>query len=261
MMKGATPIGSGSTPSAIAVIVALPASATSYTCAGSIPPSAQTSSASACSVSAERLRRRSRAFGSSIVAEMREITSAPNGCCLFSIERTARGVPVVTSRRVATTVVVPRSNAIACWCAVVSPGSTSMSRSSTTTAVTRKSDCRRTGGSRRSTPASARSSRSSTASWSRSKSVRWSCSAGSSSSTYRFCSTGWRITCRPTPTVAALGRVTSGGTSTFEVALACARHARRQPSSSSAGVKARASSGPAGTSPWSIRTRHFLHVP
>ena len=39
-------------------------------------------------------------------------------------------------------------------------------------------------------------------------------SVGSASSTYRFCTAGRRITCRPTPTVAALGRVVSGGTST-----------------------------------------------
>ena len=48
-----------------------------------------------------------------MVAEMREITSAPNGCCLFSIDLTAIGVPVTRSSRVATTVVVPRSIPIA----------------------------------------------------------------------------------------------------------------------------------------------------
>ena len=53
------------------------------------------------------------ASGSIIVALIREITSPPKGCCLFSIDVTATGVPVVTSSSVATTVVVPRSNAIA----------------------------------------------------------------------------------------------------------------------------------------------------
>ena len=48
-----------------------------------------------------------------IVALIREITSAPNGCCVLSIERTAAGWPVSRSSSVATTVVVPRSNAIA----------------------------------------------------------------------------------------------------------------------------------------------------
>jgi hypothetical protein len=60
--------------------------------------------------------------------------------------------------------------------------------------------------------------------------VRWSTSVGSSSSTYRFCSAGRRITCRPTPTVAALGRVVSGGTSTFRSRVALTKHASRQPS-------------------------------
>ena len=144
---------------------------------------------------------------------------------------------------------------------VVSPGSTSISRSSTTTAVTRKPDSRRMRGSRRSTPGSARSSRSSTASCSRRKSLRWSSSVGSSSSTYRFCSAGWRITWRPTPTVAAFGRVTSGGTSIRRSVTACALQASRHPSASSCGENARASTAEAGTSPASIRTRHFLHVP
>ncbi len=55
------------------------------------------------------------------------MTSPPNGCCLLSIDATAAGVPVAVSMRVATTVVVPRSKAIANRRAVVSPGSTSMS--------------------------------------------------------------------------------------------------------------------------------------
>ena len=39
-------------------------------------------------------RNRSSARGSSIVALIRVITSPPNGCCLFSLEATATGVPV-----------------------------------------------------------------------------------------------------------------------------------------------------------------------
>ena len=58
------------------------------------------------------------------------MTSAPNGCCAFSIELTAAGCPVSRSSSVATTVVVPRSNAIACRRALVSPGSTSSRTSS-----------------------------------------------------------------------------------------------------------------------------------
>ena len=58
---------------------------------------------------------------------MRVITSAPKGCWRFSIERTATGWPLSRSSSVATTVVVPRSNAIANRRAVVSPGSRSIS--------------------------------------------------------------------------------------------------------------------------------------
>jgi hypothetical protein len=47
------------------------------------------------------------------VALMRVITSPPNGCCLFSMDATATGVPVPRSSNVATTVVVPRSKAMA----------------------------------------------------------------------------------------------------------------------------------------------------
>ena len=71
-----------------------------------------------------------------MAALIRLITSAPNGCCLLSIELTAIGVPVDRSSSVATTVVVPRSNAIPYWLPVVSPAWTSISTSSTTTAVT-----------------------------------------------------------------------------------------------------------------------------
>ena len=94
-------------------MVALPASAASYTCAGSTPPSRQTCSARVASVCEAATWRRPSAAGSSIVALIREITSAPKGCCLLSIEATPTGVPVTRSSRVATTVVVPRSKAMA----------------------------------------------------------------------------------------------------------------------------------------------------
>ena len=109
MTNGATPSGSGSMPSASAVIVALPASATSYTSVGATCASASTSSASSRSVPCASSRSRPAAVSSIMVALMRVMTSAPNGCCPLSIDATAPGVPVVTSSRVATTVVVPRS--------------------------------------------------------------------------------------------------------------------------------------------------------
>ena len=68
---------------------------------------------SSASVSWAASRSRSAACGSIIVALIRVITSPPNGCCLLSIDATAAGVPVAVSTSVATTVVVPRSNAIA----------------------------------------------------------------------------------------------------------------------------------------------------
>ena len=82
-----------------------------------------------------------------MVAEMRVMTSAPKGCWRLSIERTATGVPVARSSSVATTVVVPRSKAMAKRRAVVSPGSMAISTSSTTTAVTFQSALRRARGS------------------------------------------------------------------------------------------------------------------
>ena len=118
-------------------MVALPASATSYTSARLDAGLARTPRRRArSSVSAGGVRSRSSAAGSSIVALIRVITSAPNGCCRLSIDATAAGVPVARSSRVATTVVVPRSKAMPNRRAVVSPGSTSISASSTTTAVT-----------------------------------------------------------------------------------------------------------------------------
>ena len=130
------PSGSGSMPSASCIIVTLPQTTISYTSAGARPASSQTSPASPFIVSWARSWSASRASASIIVAEMREITSAPKGCWRFSIERTASGWPVARSSSVATTVVVPRSKAIACRLSLVSPGSTSSSRSSQITAVT-----------------------------------------------------------------------------------------------------------------------------
>ena len=99
------------------------------------------------------------------------------------------------------------------------------------------------------------------ASVSRTRSVRWSASVGSSSSTYRFCTAGRRITCRPTPTVAALGRVVSGGTSTARSRVACTRQPSRQPSASCSVVKVRTSCRVIGTWPPSTRTLHLWQVP
>ena len=136
-----------------------------------MPPFSQTSAASSASVSCARSRRRPSASGSSIVAEIRVITSAPNGCCLLSIEATATGVPVPRSSSVATTVVVPRSNAMPWRDAVVSPGSTSISSSSEITAVTWKFDERSVGPSLRRTSSDAVSSRSSISRSTRSRSL------------------------------------------------------------------------------------------
>ena len=69
------------------------------------------------------------------------------------------------------------------------------------------------------------------------------------------------MTWRPTPTVAAFGLVTSGGTSICRSPAACARQASRQPSRRSSGENARASSGEAGTLPSVILILHFLQVP
>ena len=117
-------------------MVALPATATSYTSPGSTPACAHTRAASPARVPAASVRSRSSAAGSSMVALIRLITSAPNGCCALSTESTAAGVPVDRSSSVATTVVVPRSNAMPNRRAEVSPGSTAISASSTITAVT-----------------------------------------------------------------------------------------------------------------------------
>jgi hypothetical protein len=136
MMNGAIPSGSGSMPSARWVMVAFPAIATSYTSWGSTPPRWHTSAASPARVSAASPRSRSSAAGSSIVALIRLITSAPNGCWELSTDSTATGVPVDKSRSVATTVVVPRSKAMPYRRPEVSPGSTAIRASSTITAVT-----------------------------------------------------------------------------------------------------------------------------
>src|SRR6266699_5497599 len=63
------------------------------------------------------------------------------------------------------------------------------------------------------------------------------------------------------PTVAAFGLVVSGGTSIRRSAAATALQASRQPSLSSSGEKARASTSDGGTSPPVTRTLHFLQVP
>src|SRR5580698_4803882 len=69
------------------------------------------------------------------------------------------------------------------------------------------------------------------------------------------------MTWRPTPTVAAFGRVVSGGTSTTVSLVAGVRQASRQPSASSALVYALMSrlDGAGGSS--AILIRHFLQVP
>src|SRR5579862_6430953 len=213
------------------------------------------------SVSWARSRNRPSASASSIVAEMREMTSAPKGCWLLRIERTAFGWPVSRSRSVATTVVVPRSNAIAWRRRDVSPGSTSVSTSSTRTAVTFQSASRSVRPSPRTTSMGTRGSTSSIAPSTRSRSDVWSSSVGSVSSRYRFCTAGRRITCRPTPASAAFGRVWSGGTSIVRSSCAVARQASRQPFFRSSTENARGSTEVTGRSPATTRTRHFLHVP
>src|SRR5262249_5514342 len=72
---------------------------------------------------------------------------------------------------------------------------------------------------------------------------------------------GRRMTWRPTPASAALGRVSSGGTSTTRSSAACARHASRQPARSSSGENARGSTLEISCAPDVTRTLHFLHVP
>ena len=91
--------------------------------------------------------------------------------------------------------------------AVVSPASTSMSTSSTTTAVILKSLARAIAGQASQGVQVDAQLQVVEAASSRARSVVWSCRVGSLSSTYRFWIAGRRITCRPTPTVAALGRV------------------------------------------------------
>src|ERR1700733_8241830 len=69
------------------------------------------------------------------------------------------------------------------------------------------------------------------------------------------------MTCRPTPTVAAFGRVVSGGTSTWVACVGRVRQASRQPSLISWAVYALMSRlVGAGASP-AILIRHFLQVP
>ena len=182
-VNGAIERGSGSMPSAIWIIVMLPATTISYTSAGSTPASAHTSSVSCWSVSCACVCSRSSAPSSIMIAEIREMTSAPNGCCALRTERTAFGRPVSRSSSVATTVVVPRSKAMAWRLPLVSPSSTSMSTSSATTAVTFQSARRSVPPSSRTMSRGTRSSRSSIAASSRSRSDFWSSSVASSSFT------------------------------------------------------------------------------
>ncbi len=69
------------------------------------------------------------------------------------------------------------------------------------------------------------------------------------------------MTWRPTPTVAAFGRVVSGGTSISRSLSATARQASRQPARSSSGLNARTSISDTGALPVRTRTLHFLQVP
>ncbi len=103
--------------------------------------------------------------------------------------------------------------------------------------------------------------RSSMASRSRRRSVRWSARVGSVSSTYRFWTAGRRMTWRPTPTVEALGRVTSGGTSSPRSRVALTRQASRQPSPTCSSEKVRRSWRVTGALPDVTRTRHLRQVP
>ena len=112
-MNGAIESGSGSIPSAIWIMVTLPTTTISYTSVGATSASSHTSRASWASVSCARASSAPSAASSSMVADTREMTSAPYGCWRLSIDATAAGVPVSRSSSVATTVVVPRSKAIA----------------------------------------------------------------------------------------------------------------------------------------------------
>src|SRR5580693_10618808 len=69
------------------------------------------------------------------------------------------------------------------------------------------------------------------------------------------------MTWRPTPTVAAFGRVVSGGTSTTVSLVAGVRQASRHPSASSALVYALMSRLDGGGGSSAILIRHFLQVP
>ena len=72
--------------------------------------------------------------------------------------------------------------------------------------------------------------------------MRWSASVGSTSSTYRFCSAGRRITCRPDADGGGLGpRGQRAVRRPRGRAVADTRQASRQPSSSWSGVKVRSS--------------------
>jgi hypothetical protein len=169
-VNGAIESGSGSIPSAIWIIVTLPVTDDLVDLAGR-----RRLLAHLLRELVERLVRAALAeperVGSSIVAETREMTSAPKGCCLFSCDCTASGEPVSRSSRFATTVVVPRSNAIANVARSCRPARRRAARSSQRTAVTLKSGVRERAAERRAGHREARaSSTSSIAASTRSKS-------------------------------------------------------------------------------------------
>ena len=123
-----------------------------------------------------------------MVALIRVITSAPNGCCAFSVDSTATGVPVDRSSRVATTVVVPRSKAM--------PnrrgGGVARLHGDQHVVHDHRGDLvvrlrAASGRGSCSTDSSARGSRSSSWASTRSRSLAWSARVGSASSRYRFC--------------------------------------------------------------------------
>ena len=69
------------------------------------------------------------------------------------------------------------------------------------------------------------------------------------------------MTCLPTPTVAAFGRVVSGGTSIATFATGRTMQASRQPALISSAENARKSNFVGSLSPSVTLIRHFLHVP
>ena len=139
-MNGDRPIDSGSTPSSRCSIVALPAATTSSTSSRAMPAVAHTLPSSPSIVPTMASRSCCRASGPCIWVWLTRVsTSAPNGACRLIVDSTAAAAPAARSISVATTVVVPTSIETPNERPVVSPGSTSMSRSPTTVAVTTES--------------------------------------------------------------------------------------------------------------------------